>query len=283
MFGRTPHEPSSLSPEPTGENLRLQVGSLQPDPQHTESSGPIETLSYWQRVRKLIAAGSEDFKDKKSGVGQKLGLLATAGWLAYEWGPGNEAATPIVAGFVLDNSEGAMAPVATGIIAGTFTFAQQAASGSTAAYTASTFPRLASTTYTLFNEKEEGGIAHKPWKELPFRTRWFYAFMIGSTFGVVREAAVTPQGDNSRLYKTAGSSALITGGTVGAIGAGAGALKWAAEGTQFEPASDTAIHVMENPLTWLGVFGSIAIVNYIKDKRSPATAEHVPGSTGISE
>lgn len=230
-------------------------------------------LSYWQRVRKLWDAGKEDFKT--AGLGQKLGLLAMAGWFAYEWGPGNEAVTPIIAGQVLNHTNGIAAPLATSAIAGAFTFVQQTASGVTTAYTESTFPKLAETSYKLFNEDEDGENKHKEWKDLPAATKFFYAFLIGTTWSVTREAVVTGNEDKAKLYRTALGSAAVAGTAVAGIGMAAGALKWKADGTSFQPYSDWIIDKMENPLTWLGLFGAAALYNQSKNKWIPQLKQKI--------
>lgn len=237
-------------------------------PQATNlSSGPAQDLTYWQRIRELAGAGSEDYA--KSSFPQRLGLLATAAWITYEWGPGNEALIPIVASQVLKQSEDAMAPVATGLVSGLVAYTQQSLSGATSAYTASAFPKLSGTAYRLFNQPEDKATdKHSSWRDLPLWHRVGYSFLLGSTFAVAREATVTGNAERKELNKAAQSSARITGLSVTALGAFAGSSKWIADGTAYENGVDTTVEIAGNPLTWLGLFGSLAVLNYIKRKAS---------------
>lgn len=258
VFELTPiGDTEDTSPTPA-EDMSAEAG-LATDDEYSD-------LSYWQRVRKLWGAGKEDFKT--AGLGQKLGMLAMAGWFAYEWGPGNEAVTPIIGGLVLNHTNGIAAPLVTGAVTGAFTFVQQAASGVTTAYTESTFPKLAETSYKLFNEDEDGEVKHKEWKELSNSTKFLYAFGIGTTFGVTREAVVTG-GDKTKLYKTALGSAAVAGVSVTGIAATVGAIKWGADGTKLQPYSDWLIDKVENPLYWLAGIGLVALYHKAKKTLPP--------------
>lgn len=210
---------------------------------------PVQWLAN-TRPGQLAGIGHEEFR--RASVGQKLGLFTTGLFVAYEWGPGNEVVTPLIAGRVLTHTDGLASVIATSVVAGGFTAVEQIASGSTAAYAGSSFPRLAKTTYELYNE-DNGD--RKPWKDSSFGKRFSYAFAIGSTFAVIREAAVTGKTEKGKLTRTAVSSAAISSTAVAALGAGAGALKMIPETAPeyvTKPA-DIALTVIENPYTWLGL------------------------------
>jgi len=214
--------------------------------------GNTRAMQWFANTRpgKLAGVGMEDLRE--GSIGQRIGLLATAVLVAYEWGPGNEAVTPFIGSQVLAHTDGLTSVIATSAITGGFTAVEQIAAGSAAAYTISTFPRLAKTTFELYNEGETDRDA---WKDTPFKKRWAYAFGIGSTFAVTREAAVTGDVEQGHLTRTAASSAAISSGTVAVVGAAAGSLKLIPEDAPeyVTWVTDKVLTGIESPLTWLSL------------------------------
>ncbi len=224
------------------------------EPYPAESMAPLAAdasqLGYWQRLKSLWHAGKEDYHT--AGFSQKVGLLATAGWLAYEWGPGNETVTPYIAAAVLERTDGYSGAAVTAAVAGGFTFVQQTASGMTTAATVSTFPRLAGTACEFADSKSAKDPGDRSWKNLGKWRQFDYAFLGGSSFVVTREAAATGNTDATYLKKQAVRSAAIAGGTVAALGAGLDTLSQSAQGTSMENEADIVVDIASNPLTWIG-------------------------------
>lgn len=225
------------------------------------------------RLRLIRTAGADDYRASR--FAQKLALVATLAWLAYEWGPGNEAVTPMIGAMVLSRSHAAAAVVATSLVTGVFTALQQLASGGTAAYAATTFPRLAETIYHQFNTDEKGQASRRPWVELPTGQRFLYAFSLGSSYAVFREAAVTRDVSFWRLVRVSARSAIISAVLVGVLGAAMGLLKWWADGTVAQPYVDVVLAVVGNPLVWIGILLVYVLVLWARSRfrRLKATPE----------
>jgi hypothetical protein len=214
-----------------------------------------DSLSFREKFRSLREALGEDFK--KSGPLQKLGLLTTAAWLAYEWGPGNETVTPIIGGHVINNVSGPAGMVKVAAVTAGFTFVQQTLSGTTLAATATQFPKAAKKTSELMKDEDQPELSAKPWKELPLSKRLLYAFTMGTTFVATREAGVTGEvGFKNNLKRVLGSAALCAAG-VGVIGASVEAVDYYADDAPalIQEASDVGISVATSPLFWLGLLG----------------------------
>ena len=125
------------------------------------------------KVGSLWRASKADFST--AGIGQKLGLLAMLGFIFYEWGPGNEIAAPLVGAQALAHTTGAAAVLVTSLAAGGFTLVEQLASGWTAAYTGSRFPRLNRAAFAL-TQDTSGAARYGGWSEIPFSKRFAYSF-----------------------------------------------------------------------------------------------------------
>lgn len=251
--------------------LEIDSVEIAPPPVTIEPTPELNTrelaaTSYLDRIKALLGAGAEDYKG--ASTLQKLGLFATAAFLAYEWGPGNETVTPLIAAQVLNRTEGTWGAVATAAIAGGVTYSEQRVSGELAAYAGSAFPKTADKALGLFDAGEKDDAKHKSWGDLPRKTRFGYAFFLGSTFAAVREAVVTGGTDYRNLRKAAHSSALTAGATVAVTGGAAGILKDVSAGTPLESTSEFVVNTAANPLTWLGLLGASALVNRIKRKHA---------------
>lgn len=122
-----------------------------------ESEGPQRTITALDpnstRFRAAVAA---DFQFAR--WHRRLALVAVVGWLAYEWGAGNETLTPWILAKVISNTHGAVAIPATAIVGFAFTTLQQLASGFTALTGFSMFDRTA-TAAVAAPARTEGDLA----------------------------------------------------------------------------------------------------------------------------
>lgn len=226
-----------------------------------------ENLTLREKIHELRKAASDDFNN--SGIAKKVGLAATAAWLAYEWGPGNETLTPILGGAVINNVNGPLGIAATAAITGGFTFLQQVASGATVAATATQFPNLAESTFNkFFVDKDHPELNAKPWQHLPLTTRLLYGFTMGTTFVASREAAVTGQTEFKKTMPRVVGSAALTGTMVAAIAGSVEALDTYGHNLPLKIAGlkldELFIDVVTNPVTWLGLLGVSAVSGRIK-------------------
>lgn len=221
-------------------------------------------MTFSARIKLMLGAGRSDFHG--SGVWQKVGLLATATWLAYEWGPGNETVTPLLAASVMNRTDGVAGALLVGAAAGIFTFAQQFASGTTVAWTASTFPALARQGFDLFMTDGEGAgdSDGSPWVRLPLVERLLTAFTLGASYVVVRELIATGRADGRHLTAQAARCALLSASMVALLGGGLDALTLLAEGTPAEEPVDTLVRIAANPWVWLGALTTWFVVKWAR-------------------
>lgn len=227
-----------------------------------------EPKSFREKVRILKESVGEDYR--QAGVRQKLGLLATAGLLAYEWGPGNETFTPIIATQVMSRTEDAKGALAVGVITGGFTAAQQIVSGYAMASSSETFGGLAEKSYELAASDENGEATRKPFEDLSMPTKAGYSLFLGSSFVVAREAAVTGSTEQSHLRRQAVKSAAISAPTVGVVTAGASGgldtLSNAAENSRFENSTELFINGVEHPATWVSLAGLALVSGHLRNR-----------------
>lgn len=225
-----------------------------------------------EKLRLMRDSLGEDIS--RHGLTQKLGLLATAGWLAYEWGPGNETVTPILAGRVIDATQGPTGIAATAAISAGFTFAQQVASGATLAATATRFPAAAAQASELMRDETNPELNLQPWDQLPRKKRFLYAFTMGTTFVATREAGIT--GDVSfrhSMQRVLGSAVLCAAG----VGAIAGSVELMDTYDEYTPpaveaTSTVAVDVITHPLFWLSILGISTYAEHRKRKKLRAAS-----------
>ena len=228
------------------------------EPQSTDillaAEDEANLLTIREKFRILRRAGREDLAS--SGLMQKIGLFATALWLAYEWGPGNETITPIINGQVVDRVSGVGGIVTAAAITGGFTFLQQIASGATVTGTATQFPRLAESAFKHFlSDTEHPELNAKPWNKLSLHERLIYGFTAGTTFVATREAGVTGEVKFSKTMPRVVGSAALTSAAVASIAATVEAVDTYKNHmpSTLEYAAEIGIQVITNPLTWIGL------------------------------
>lgn len=214
-----------------------------------------EHLTYRERFRRLRKAGAEDFG--RSGPLHKIGMIATAGIIAYEWGPGNETVTPIIAGIVINNTDGPKGILLSAGIAGAFTIVEQGLATTLMASTVSQFPELAKTSMELSGTDEDPVLRRKPWKELSRRKRLLSGFTLGASYVVPREAAITGNADFKQNLKVGLKSTAMTGGVVAAFAGGVDTIDQVTDNAPaaVETIGDIAVTVVTHPALWLGIFG----------------------------
>lgn len=198
----------------------------------------------------LRAAVAGDWRG--STARQRLALAGVVAWMAYEWGPGNETVTPWILLRVLDDNEGAMSVLATAAVGLVFTTIQQVVSGFTALLGFSMFRRSSSAAWRRLSR--DGRQPPGDWNRLGWPGRAAMAFGLGTTAVALTQQVTTGDVGVRRHGNEVMQSALLCGALVAAIGAFAGALAWLGrEVDVLRGGTDRVIHVLGNPLVWLGV------------------------------
>jgi hypothetical protein len=208
--------------------------------------------------------------DLRSGTGrQRMALVGLVGWLAYEWGPGNETVTPWIVFRVLGDAQGDAATIAVPAVVGFgFTLVQQLASGLTALVAFGAFSRTADAAWRRLTAGE--GTAPGEWTQLDWIPRSLLAFGLGTTAVALTQVITTGAADGAVHRRVVVQSAALCASLVAVLAALAGCLAWT--GSRYpstDPAVTTALRVLGNPLFWLGVvFGPWLVIQLARSRRS---------------
>lgn len=213
---------------------------------------------FFSRMRTLLSAGHEDFKH--AGLGQKVGLIATAACLAYEWGPGNETMTPVIGSMAIDHTSGLSGILATSAIAGGFTALQQTGTGVITSATVSTFPNLVETAYHLYGSDEDAP-TRQSWEDTSKAKQFGDAIALGASYVAVREAFVTGDTSVRPLNKQVLRSAAISGGSVAVLAGGIDGAKLATDNSFIAEGFQATVDYLENPVKVFGTYMGILAVS----------------------
>lgn len=225
------------------------------------------SLSFWEKIGDVSRTANEDYRlTDAAGKAIIIGFIAM---LAYEWGPGNETVTPILAGRVLDNTDGLSGIALTSLVAGGSVMLQQLTSGYLARKTASKFPKVSEKTFKYLNEDvsdEDTELRFKPFDQLPKTRKLMYGMFLGSSFTVTREAMVNNTADEEQLSKINKVSALMA--SIGTL-AIAGMVDIADQVFPDNDPVQMGVDILKNPWLWvafgIGVVGKDALVTKIKN------------------
>lgn len=179
-------------------------------------------------------------------------MLATAGWIAYEWGFGNEALTPWLLVRVVSSTSGLWSVVATGLVGFVFTVAQQFVSGHTAVAGFSMFTRTTDASWRLLRARLGG--EPRDWFAQSPAIRALVVFTLGTTAVVLIQMTATGEVGARRVRTAVNQAALLCGLAVGAIGAIVAAAVWLGRSVEaLESTTDWLLRVLGNPLFWIGL------------------------------
>ncbi len=225
------------------------------------SGQPESGVSADEAAVSLRRCVRDDFRASSSG--QRLLLAATAGWLVYEWGFGNETVTPWVLARVLARSSGGRSVVATGVVGLMFTAGQQMASGFTTAAGFSMFSRTARSAWNLLRARLDE--TPREWAQQSWVARALVVFTLGTTAVVLIQMSLTGETGVRRHRRTVIQAALMCGVLVGAVGASAAGLVWLGRSVPvWRAATDSIVRVLGNPLFWIGLLTLLVAVNALR-------------------
>ncbi len=198
----------------------------------------------------------------------RLALLALVGWLAYEWGAGNETVTPWVLAKVISNTRGVLAiPVAAGV-GFALTTLQQLASGFTALAAFSIFDRTSRAAWDRLRTRAE--TASGQWSTLSVPARCALVFAFGTTAVALIQVVSTGQVGVRRHGAVVMRSALLCGLLVSLLGGFAAGV--AVVGRNVDSLSGPThwiLRVLGNPLFWIGLLLVGLVVSRIRRSRQP--------------
>lgn len=225
----------------------------------------IHDLSSREKFSELVHSSSEDFR--KTSLHGKVILGSLLGMTLYEWGPGNEALTPIIAGRAMDVSDGLSGIVTTAAVAGGITMAQQLSSSWLTRKSAQQFPGVSSKMFHIMNadSNEDEDLRFKPFKELPLSKKGVYAFGLGTSFVVARESFVTGSTDEEKLKRTGRISAAIVGATVASVATIVDIIDQAAPDDSW---AQRVPDLIKNPILWISIAGGIIGSDMIKSRKN---------------
>ena len=219
----------------------------------------IDPPSSWDES--LRSAVSADFAAAL--LTRKLALVAVVGWLAYEWGAGNETFTPWVLAKVISHTDGAVAIPLTAAIGFAFTTWQQLASGFTALAGFSIFDRTAAAAWLRLNGKTK--VMPSEWSQLSILRRSAIVFGLGTTAVALIQIMGTGKVGVRRHAPVVLQSAFLCGSIVGFIGGVVASV--AVIGRKVEAlsgATDWVIRILGNPLFWIGLLLSGIAFNLLR-------------------
>ena len=189
---------------------------------------------------------------------QRILLVATVGWIAYEWGFGNEAFTPWLLFQVVSSTSGFSSVVATAAVGFAFTAVQQLVSGYTAAAGFSMFHRTTDASWRLLRSRL--GDEPRDWFRQPLAVRALVVFTLGTTAVVLIQMATTGEVGARRMRAVVNQAAVLCGAGVGAIGAAVAAAVWLGRSVPaLESPTDWLLRVLGNPLFWIGLLVAVLV------------------------
>lgn len=225
----------------------------------------------------LRSATIADLRDAGWARGSLLVLVA--GWLAYEWGIGNETVTPWLLVQVITAVPGAAVIAATFAVGFTFTLTQQFIAGATVLWGLSIFDRTADAAWRRL--RATMGRDPSGWDRLGWGGRAIVVFTLGTTAVALIEISTSGKVGVRRHLTVVAQSALLCASLVGMAGAVAAGL--AEIGRRVEVLAgptDWILRILGNPLFWLGVLGFYAAALVVRSRSRPARSlePEVPGA-----
>lgn len=199
---------STEFPIQSPENLPLPADTILPS-----------ELSTRDKLKSIVEVAKQDYKSAGR-LGQAV-LAGTVAMTAYEWGPGNEAVTPMIVGPAVDAAGGLKGVAITSAVGFAFTYVQQRASAFLTRRTAQRFPRTSQKSFEIIKgedkELSDGGL--KPFFEQSRTEQLTSSFLIGSSWNTAREVMLTGNLDDDHLKKVGKRSALVTATAVACVAA----------------------------------------------------------------
>jgi hypothetical protein len=188
------------------------------------------------------------------------------GWLAFEWGFGNETVTPWLIATVISRTSGVEVIPVTAGVGLAYTTLQQLASGFTTLAGSSMFERTSHAAW----ERLRGRLGTVPgeWHTLGRPARCGLVFVLGTTAVALIQVAATGQVGVRRHASVVVKSAFLCGCLVGFVGGASAGI--AVVGRRVEVlsgATDWALRILANPLFWIGALAAAGLASRARRTR----------------
>lgn len=211
-------------------------------------------ITFREKVSDILSTARNEIRDTDA-YGKAI-IISAVLMGGYEWGLGNEAVIPLVAGQALDAADGIGGIALSAAIGGGFVFSQQLLSGFLARRTTEQFPSVGNKAFAYANDEEED-LRYKPFRDLPVYKKAIYSLSLGSSFMVGREATVVGNANKETLIEISRKSSAISASTVALFGAGVDIVNQSYEDNDVvQFCIDWGV---KNPLFWIGIVGLTAL------------------------
>ena len=218
-----------------------------------------ERLSFKDKIKDILSTAKTEVKNATLGAKMLVGSLVAM--TIYEYGPGNETVTPLITGPVIDSVNGIGGLALTTTIAAGSVISQQLCAGYLSRKVISSFPEVTDTIYKHISDDGDEFIGYR---ELPRSHRISNAFFLGSTYNVLREAAIKEEKNENELKSISRSSAFISGSAVGATAFSVDLIN------QTFPENSSVqfgIDVISHPALWISLGVGAVALDVFKSKK----------------
>ncbi len=227
----------------------------------------------FKKLKDIYRTANKEHKD--ASLGKRAILGTTLAGLAFEWSSGNESMLGFVSGQAYERTQD---PLLTSLAAGGASFAEQGLIGALMAMTVHNYPEVTTKVREMVTNGEESSGT--------FLGRYAGAMILGTGVELAKENALRPHDRKENLRRAAGNATMIATSNTLLVGGLSGLVNLGEE-HGFETASETAVNVASNPLTYAALIGGAigynrakkAIVNRRNNKRGderlPGTSRHI--------
>lgn len=202
-----------------------------------------------------------------------LGVVALLGWMAFQWGFGNDALLPPIVAWVFDGIDddtswsagllGVAGAMAAGFL---FWGATQLLDAIIMLSGLRLIPGITARVSHFLRDK--GWVT--PYRDMSWSTRWIIAYATGASALCLVDFFATGEGGLRQRRQMVTSAVVLSAGTVSlVVGVLAGAAMVAKRVPATEGAADTLIRYAKNPLVWILIFTTVFAVGHLRSRRSP--------------
>ncbi len=213
-----------------------------------------------------------------------LGVLGMMIWMAFQWGWGNDVLLPPIVARAFDAIDDSSTwPSAIGAI-GAGTVAGSGFWGITQAFDGvvvlAGFGLIPATTARISRTLRRHGLV-KPYHELSFGTRFFVAYLSGASVLCLIDVMATGRpGLQPRRRILAEAVAMAVAGVAIVIVVITSAIAIGARVPATEGAAEFVVRYARNPLTWLALYGTLALGSAIAGRLRGRDTSPSPAPTG---
>ena len=224
------------------------------------------THSVFRRVR--MAARSDW---RQASRPHRMLLLVVVGAVIYEWGIGNEIATPWLSALLIEQIGTAVAGalVAAAVIAA-LTLVQQIIVGWLVLRALTLFPTVSDLAVRMVRGRFDRGVPS--WWALPKFQAVAVSFSLGGSFVAVEETLA----GGSRIRRTIVISSCICAAMLFMIVGVIGSVSVLLAGTAVGPAVGTIVDVLANPVPWILLAVVPSILRWLHNRQSSPDAPTDP-------